>query len=271
VTRAPSAGLRRTGRLARDAVIVARALYASRRRRADAGAPDGLSPHLRSFVEELPEERRSLLEFVRDAASALPEGTRVLDAGAGAAPYRELFGHCEYVTADWANSPHPTALACDIVGSLEALPIEDGSFDAVLSTQVLEHVADPARVLLELHRIIRPGGRLYLTVPLVGELHEEPYDFFRYTPYGLGHLLTGAGFDVDSISPRNGYFTTLASLARTGSWAIGDANDGRGAERAAARRLLSSLVSVVDAFDDLDVRRVLPLGYQCVAIRRAVA
>jgi SAM-dependent methyltransferase len=226
-----------------------------------------LSPRLRAFVGQFPEERGSLLAFVSDVASGLPAGTRILDAGAGNAPYRELFAHCDYVTADWANSPHDQAATADILGSLEALPIDDGAFDAVLSTQVLEHVAEPLRVLAEIHRITRPGGRLYLTVPLVGELHEEPHDYFRYTPHGLRHLLSSAGFSVESIRPRNGYFTTLASLARTGTWAIGQSANRPEAELATARRLLLGLTSLLPAFDALDERHVLPLGYECVAVR----
>jgi SAM-dependent methyltransferase len=232
-----------------------------------AGLDPSISPRLRAFVEQVPEDRRSLLAFVASAASALPAGARVLDAGAGDAPYRELFAHCEYVTADWEHSPHGLAASSDIVGSLEALAVEDASFDAALNTQVLEHLAEPVEVLRELHRVLRPGGRLYLTVPLVGELHEEPYDFFRYTPHGLRHLLSKAGFEVETITPRNGYFTTLALLARSAAWVIGDADDGRGADRAAAIRVLNEFAAVADSLDDLDVRRVLPLGYACVATR----
>jgi SAM-dependent methyltransferase len=228
----------------------------------------GLSPALRAFVDQLPEERCSLLAFVQAVAAELPPGTRILDAGAGNAPYRELFAHCDYVTADWESSPHAQALGADIVGSLERLPIESSTFDAVLSTQVLEHVAEPMRVLRELHRVIRSGGRLYLTAPLTGELHEEPHDYFRYTSYGLRHLLGQAGFTVDVLRPRNGYFTTLASLARTGTWSIDHAVAGSEPRNAAAKRLLSRLALLLPALDDLDERKLLPLGYECVATRR---
>jgi SAM-dependent methyltransferase len=263
--RSPSAALRRSVRLLQAAALLSRARTNGRRAQQDSS--ERLSPRLRAFVEELPEERRSLLAFVTNAASTLPPGARVLDAGAGDAPYRELFEHCEYVTADWENSPHASAPASDIVGSLESLPVEDRSFDAALSTQVLEHVAEPVEVLRELFRVLRPAGRLYLTAPLVGELHEEPYDFFRYTPYGLRHLLAKAGFVVDTVEPRNGYFTTMASLARAATWAIGDAEDGRAAEREAAQRVLLQFAAIAGSLDDLDVRRVLPLGYECVAFR----
>ena len=259
---------RRSWHLLQDGRVLLRILRAGRQRRsARVSSMALLSPQLRAFIDELPEERNSLLAFVSTLAPGLPAGTRILDAGAGNAPYRELFAHCDYVTADWANSPHEQAAAADICGSLEALPIGAGSFDAVLSTQVLEHVAEPLRVLRELHRVTRPGGRLYLTVPLVGELHEEPHDYFRYTPHGLRHLLNSAGFSVESIRPRNGYFTTLASLSRIGTWAVGHADNGREAELAAARHLLLLLASLLPAFDHLDERHLLPLGYECVAVR----
>ena len=257
---APS--LRRIGRirhLPHYAVVVTRALRAQRQtRRASEEAQAMLSRRLRAFIAQLPEERTSLLTFADGRSSTNAAGHESPDAGSGDAPYRELFAHCDYVTADWENSPHASAPAANIVGSLKEMPVADGSFDAVLCTQVLEHVADPIEVLRELHRIIRPGGRLYLTVPLVGELHEEPYDFFRYTPYGLGHLLTTAGFAVDSLSARNSYFTTLGSLARIGTWAIGDEHDGREAQRATVRRILGWLTPLLTAFDDLDQRRALP-------------
>jgi ubiquinone/menaquinone biosynthesis C-methylase UbiE len=66
--------------------------------------------------------------------------------------------------------------------------------DAVLSTQVLEHVADPLSVLAEFFRVLKPDGRLWLTAPFVWYLHEEPYDYYRFTSHGLRFLLERAGF-----------------------------------------------------------------------------
>ena len=71
-----------------------------------------------------------------------------------------------------------------------SLPFDAGSFDTVLCTEVLEHVAEPFRAVNEIARVLRPAGHVILTVPLYFPLHEEAgMNFFRYTPYGLRHLL----------------------------------------------------------------------------------
>jgi SAM-dependent methyltransferase len=238
-------------------------------RRAPAHAPElsHVSPGLRAFTEELHLERLSILAFVMRCARSLPAGARVLDAGAGNAPYHELFGHCEYTTTDWTQSVHPGARTADVVAPLDDLPVADASVDAVLCTQVLEHVKDPAAVLGELARVLRPGGWLWLTVPLVWPLHEEPYDFFRYTPYSLDALIAGAGFVDVEIAPRNGYFTTVAQLLRLAPTAVGWADDGRNSLRGRLFADLSRLAGQLERFDDLDGRGTFPLGYEAIGRR----
>jgi SAM-dependent methyltransferase len=227
----------------------------------------GISKDLRAFVEEMPYERRPILEFMIRAAREMPAGSHTLDVGAGDAPYRELFTHVEYVTADWENSLHEDLAAMDIQAPADDLPVDDGSFDAVLLTQVLEHVPDPGRVLSELWRVLRPGGRLYLSAPLVWELHELPFDFYRYTSVGLEHLLQAAGFEDVSVQPRNDCFSTLAQLMRNMSHAMGRAPDGLDDRRESAARLLRQLAAQVAALGPLDVEHSLPLGYAAVATR----
>jgi SAM-dependent methyltransferase len=240
-------------------------------RRAPAGSSSlpNVSVDLRAFTEQLALERRSILQFVAKCARAVPPGARVLDAGAGNAPYRELFAHSDYVTTDWTRSVHAGARAADIIAPLDDLPIENASVDTVLCTQVLEHVESPAAVLAELNRVLRPGGHLWLTVPLVWPLHEEPYDFFRYTPFSLDSLLRGAGFSDVDIAPRNGYFATVAQLLRIAPTAVGWADDGRNAVRRRVFADLSRLASQLESLDDLDRRRTFPLGYQATARRPA--
>jgi SAM-dependent methyltransferase len=225
-----------------------------------------MSARLRAFLAEAPLEREPIAEFLAEAAAAIPPAARVLDAGAGRAPYRELFDHCSYVTSDWAQSQHPEAADSDVLAPLDSLPLESESFDAIVSTQVLEHVADPMAVLAELHRLLAPGGRLWLTAPFVGELHEEPFDYYRYTIHGLRHLLVSAGFDEVSVEPIGGYFTAMAALSRNCGLAIGASTRGD------ARRRLVALVGrglsrLLPRLDGLDRRRALPIGYRCRAAR----
>jgi SAM-dependent methyltransferase len=228
------------------------------------------SPRLAEFVAASPFDRRAILAFMSRAAASLPPGARVLDAGAGDAPYRELFAHCEYRTSDWSNSVHEGGRTADVVASLDALPLPDGELDAVLNTQVLEHVADPQAVLNELARVLAPGGELWLTVPLVNELHEEPHDYFRYTPYGLTTLFERAGLDVVSIEPLTGFYSTLAMLLRNSGLITGVGERGDVGRRllAAASRWIANLLPRLDR---LDRRRALPIAYGCRARRPATA
>jgi SAM-dependent methyltransferase len=137
----------------------------------------------------------------------------VLDAGAGRGPYRKLFKHARYEAADFAQlGTKYTPL--DYVCSLTNIPVEDSRFDRVLFNQVLEHVNDPPAVLAELHRVLKPGGQILCSCPLYFHEHQKPYDFFRYTKYGLRHLFELAGFEVTRISWLEGYFGTIAHQFR---------------------------------------------------------
>jgi SAM-dependent methyltransferase len=147
--------------------------------------------------------RVHLEEFIRRAAGSVPPGSLVLDAGAGEnTPYRSLFRHLEYESADVAGE-------ATYKGDIAALPVEDDRFDLIVSTQLLEHVPNPGAVLSELFRVVKPGGRLWLTTPLFYEEHMQPYDFFRYTRFGLQRLFEDAGFEIEEISELEGYFGTL--------------------------------------------------------------
>ncbi len=147
-------------------------------------------------------------------AAGLPEGARVLDAGAGECPFRPLFDKVRYVAIDSAVGDAAWDYShLSVAGDLTALPFADASFDAAISTVVLEHVADPLAALFEVRRVLRPGGQLFIAVPQFWELHQAPHDFFRYTRHGLDHLLQQAGFATLRLEPTGGYFQLMGKLS----------------------------------------------------------
>jgi SAM-dependent methyltransferase len=227
----------------------------------------GLSGALLAFVDETPLERQSILDAVRRFADNLAPGTRVLDLGAGDGPYRELFQRCDYVTVDWANSPHEDARAVDHIASAESLPLPDGDFGAALVTQVLEHVPDPVAVMRELARVLRPGAPALVTVPFVWEEHERPFDFQRFSSAGIARVLELAGFERIEVRPRNDYLTTLAQLMRNARWALGRAPDGLDDRREEVADLLDSVAGRLLDLAPLDVERTFPLGWEATAWR----
>lgn len=124
------------------------------------------------------------------------QGT-VIDIGCGTQPYRHLLGARRYIGLEVHQaSLHGSAKNADVYFNGRLLPIASASIDGVLCTQVLEHVFEPAAFLAEIRRVTKPGGHLLLTVPFVWDEHEQPYDFARYSSFGLRHLLQSAGFRV---------------------------------------------------------------------------
>jgi len=164
------------------------------------------------------------------------------------------------------GSPHGLAGPVDVVASADALPLPDGSFDLVLTTQVLEHVADPSGVLAETARVLRPGGALHLTVPLVWEMHELPYDYRRFTTVGLQALLEDAGFVEVTVRPRNDAFTTLAQLMLNATAMVSRDVAGPDAHDRAVG-LLERLSDTIAALAPLDQTWTMPLGLAASARR----
>ncbi len=147
-------------------------------------------------------------------AAALPPGARVLDAGAGECGFRPLFAANRYVGVDnMVGDPRWDYGRLSAIANLDALPFPDASFSAAISIVVLEHLTDPGVALREVRRVLDPGGRLLIAVPQFWELHQEPHDFYRYTRFGLEHLLRSSGFRLLDLQPTGGYFLLIAKLS----------------------------------------------------------
>jgi SAM-dependent methyltransferase len=204
--------------------------------------------------------RVHLYRFIADAALALPDGARVLDAGAGNCQYRHLFDKARYEAADL--EPDASGAVCiDIICDLSAIPVEDGRYDLVLLTQVLHLVPDPSVVLEEIHRVLAPGGHLLLSAPLAYEEHSQPHDYYRFTQFGLRLLLERAGFHIESLEWLEGYYGTLSYQSKLAArdlpwqpWKLG--GTGTGILLAIPMFCLKVAYRVLaEMFGRLDVRR----------------
>ena len=223
--------------------------------------------------------RARLHTFIAEAAASIPAGARVLDAGAGDGRHRPLFSGAQYEAADFEAVPTKTYSENDMICDLSAIPVEDDRYDLVLLTQVLEHVPEPHTVLNELARVLKPGGHLWATMPLFYEEHDQPYDFFRYTQFGVKHLCESAGLEVERLEWLEGYFGTLSYQAKVATkLPVDPAVYGGGLEGraiAVGARVTRSLAwRLVGVFGRLEGRHKLtgvglPKNFALVAVKAA--
>ena len=179
-----------------------------------------LKAMLRGFLKRIygdDRENSSLVyleHWVKEIAGSLADDALVLDAGCGTSPYRSLFSHVRYECADFCKSNLPYYEQITYVCDLTSIPVQNNRYDLVLCTQVLEHVPEPKAVLKEFHRILKPNAKLALSAPLFNEEHGTPYDYYRYTQFGLRHLLSETGFDIEKIEWLEGYYGVLSYQLR---------------------------------------------------------
>lgn len=121
---------------------------------------------------------------------------KVLDFGCGQKPYEKYFKASEYTGLEYDCEISRMGNKADVFYDGHTFPFKDNYFDCAISTQVLEHVPDPQRCLDELFRVIKPGGYVMLSVPFLQEEHGGPYDFQRYTEFGLRVLVEKSGFEI---------------------------------------------------------------------------
>ena len=165
--------------------------------------------------------------WVRAKALTVSAGSRVLDIGAGTCPYRELFAHCDYKAHDFKQYLGEKLGGTAEYGKIDyesdicAIPVPDSSFEVILCTEVLEHTPEPIEALREISRILKPGGRLFLTAPLGSGLHQLPYHYYGgYTPEWYKHFCRKFGLYISEILPNGGFFKLLAQESARMAWTL---------------------------------------------------
>lgn len=147
--------------------------------------------------------------LIRDLEQAILKfaSGRVIDIGCGNKPYEKIFEEkiTEYVGCDIMQSDLQKV---DVLCEANKIPLSDDSFDTVFSTQTIEHVADHQGLANEAYRLVKPGGYFIVSGPMYWPLHEEPYDFFRFTKHGFKYILEHAGFEIVEITPNGGTWAT---------------------------------------------------------------
>jgi SAM-dependent methyltransferase len=187
----------------------------------------------------------------------VPSDGRILDYGGAEKPYRRFFpATVEYVEADFPGIPDAD-LEIRPDGSL---PAPDESFDAILSTQVLEHVADPRLYVSEGFRCLRPGGRILLSTHGIMAYHPDPVDYWRWTCAGLKLELSKVGFEIER-------FDGIIGMVGAGLQLILDAVYWRLPRRIRplAASVIQTLISIADRLEGRQSRELNALVFALVA------
>lgn len=151
------------------------------------------------------QQSQSIFSLLIKARNQVQPDDVILDLGAGECRYRFFFDKCIYVSVDFGKGDKNWDFGSnDIIGDITKLDfIKSESVPYILNTTVLEHINEPSELFSHIGRILRPGGQLFLYVPFVIGEHQIPFDFYRYTSYGLRYLCEKCGLEVVELEPSN--------------------------------------------------------------------
>ena len=158
--------------------------------------------------------RRPLFKHIRALAPMLTG--KLLDFGCGRKPYENLFSVNEYIGVDMEKTGHDHSNSTiDVFYDGKRLPFASETFDSLFCSEVLEHIFNPDEILAEWNRVLKPGAKVLITVPFAWNEHEVPYDYGRYTSFGIRHLLEKHGFRVMELRKSGSFVRVIFQL-----WAL---------------------------------------------------
>lgn len=223
------------------------------------------------------DNKEKRIEWIEKAIQQIPEGLRILDAGAGELANKKFCKHLDYVSQDFAqyngkNAPEGLqndkwdTSRVDIICDITSIPEQDKSFDAVMCTEVFEHLPNPFLALKEFSRLLRSGGILIITAPFCSLTHQAPYHFSTgFNRYYYEKHLTDLGFEVIELETNGNYFSCLAQeLRRVRSVALRYSNDKPRKWESLAIRIL---INMLFRFSEKDIGsdELLCFGYNIIA------
>ncbi len=146
------------------------------------------------FVNPFYFARKGLFENIIPLAKYIKGKT--LDVGCGQKPYEKFFNSTQYIGLEIDTVKNRQNKKADFFYDGFTFPFQDKEFDNIIINQVFEHVFNPDDFLKEVNRVLKPGGVLLMTVPFVWDEHEQPYDYARYSSFGVRSILEKYGFQT---------------------------------------------------------------------------
>jgi SAM-dependent methyltransferase len=226
----------------------------------------------KAVLQRADAERFGIVEFMKETSHSILSSDRVLDLAAGKCPYEKYFKHAKYESCD-INPSHGQHLTHPaFVCTMDSVPRKESSFDAVICTQSLHYLRYPQKGIDEIFRILKPGGKLFLTAAQGWGLTGSPH-YYNFTCLGLRAMFEDSGFDIKFIRPRGGIFWYIGHRFRILSQHIWSVQTGLIKLIAFPVYLIAfpvleyAIPFLCFYLDRLDRRPNFTLGYACFCVK----
>jgi SAM-dependent methyltransferase len=221
-------------------------------------------------------------KFLKAALDSLQPGSRILDAGAGELDNKIYCQHLEYISQDLCQYTGNTQMSShndeglhmeiwntskiDIVSDITDIPLPDESLDAILCSEVLEHIPSPTLALDEFRRLLKPGGTLILTAPFSSNVHMAPYYFCTgFSRYWYEYHLSNRNFSINTLTPNGNWYLLLRQELFRILLAAKNKNI---VLLVSLGFLMLPMLAILSLFRDENFSFLACFGYHCQAIKK---